>query len=317
MVESAQAGGLLPWRDYIFNAGDRAEEIEGTKAAQKSLLNSFVSQPRAGTSSSRPLARAAAVSGGTSSTPRIAESESSNLPKSPTSPPKSPTKPSTTHPLFTTDPTTPEKAAAVPSYAAHKSNPHAAKAMANPEWRAAHTSVASDYIEGYYKNSRLHHLSTWKSELKNLVIEAQERAEAGLAGALGKKVDTAEGGATAKIAAEAPESRPKVSAGDGVSMRGTELVVKSPSKGKGKQKAETEEKVIMHCDFDSFFVSAGLVNRPDMKGKPVVVCHSQGGQGGASSTSEIASASYEARGFGIKNGMRYASFLSLPWAFVL
>ncbi|KAG8896573.1 deoxycytidyl transferase [Tulasnella sp. 403] len=37
-----------------------------------------------------------------------------------------------------------------------------------------------------------------------------------------------------------------------------------------------------------------------MKGKPVVVCHSRGGK---ASTSEIASASYEARAFGIKNGM--------------
>ena len=279
MVESAQAGALLSWKDYAFNAGDRSEEIGGTKVAQKSLLNSFVLQPRV-----------------------------------PTPPLKSPTKSSTTHPLFTTDPTTPKKAAAVPSYAAHKSNPNAAKAMANPEWRAANTSVASNYIEGYYKNSRLHHLSTWKSELKDLVIEAQERAEAGLAGVLEGDVNAVEGGVTAKIAAETSESRHnyKVSAaGDGLSMRGTELVLKSPSKGKGKQRAETEEKVIMHCDFDSFFVSAGLVNRPDMKGKPVVVCHSQGGQGGASSTSEIASASYEARAFGIKNGMRYASCLSI------
>lgn len=60
----------------------------------------------------------------------------------------------------------------------------------------------------------------------------------------------------------------------------------------------------MHCDFDSFFVSAGLVDRPHLRGKPVVVCHSQGAQGGQSSTSEIASASYEARKFGIKSGMR-------------
>ena len=86
-------------------------------------------------------------------------------------------------------------------------------------------------------------------------------------------------------------------------MKGARLV-----KGKSmeKEKAQDDgERVIMHCDFDSFFVSAGLVDRPHLKGKPVVVCHSQGGQGGQSSTSEIASASYEARKFGIKSGMRY------------
>ena len=65
-----------------------------------------------------------------------------------------------------------------------------------------------------------------------------------------------------------------------------------------------EDRVLMHCDFDSFFVSAGLIDRPHLRGKPVVVCHSQGTTGGASSTSEIASASYEARKFGIKGGMR-------------
>ncbi|KAK0473587.1 hypothetical protein IW261DRAFT_1503671 [Armillaria novae-zelandiae] len=125
-----------------------------------------------------------------------------------------------------------------------------------------HTSVAPDFIEGYYKNSRLHHLSTWKSELKNLVKEAQERAETG-------------NNATR------------------VAMRGAEFVMRSPSK-KGKGRAELDERVIMHCDFDCFFVSAGLISRPQLRGKPVVVC---------SSTSEIASCSYEAREFGIKNGM--------------
>ncbi|KNZ79966.1 DNA repair protein rev1 [Termitomyces sp. J132] len=140
----------------------------------------------------------------------------------------------------------------VPSYAGHKSNPLAERVMADPEWRKAHTSAASDFIEGYYKNSRLHHLSMWKAELRNLVQEAQERAET--------------------------------------------------RKGKGKEKA-LDDRVIMHCDFDCFFVSAGLTTRPQLKGKPVVVCHSQGDQGGASSTSEIASASYEARSFGLRNGM--------------
>jgi DNA repair protein REV1 len=167
-------------------------------------------------------------------------------------------------------------------YAAHKSNPHAERAMANPDWRAAHTSAAPDFIEGFYKNSRLHHLSTWKVELKKLVQEAQDRAEQGLCDNFGSTSDI-----------------------KGVSMRGAELITKSPSR-KGKEKAVDikQESVIMHCDFDAFFVSAGLVDRPHLRGKPVVVCHSQGGQGGESSTSEIASASYEARKFGIKNGMR-------------
>lgn len=168
-----------------------------------------------------------------------------------------------------------------PQYASHNSNPFAERAMAKPDWRQAHTSAAPDFIEGYYKNSRLHHLSTWKAELKNLVREAQARAEAGPV--------------TGKVRAE-----DEVGSSFGVSMRGTEFVMRSPTKGKGKM---PEERVIMHCDFDCFFVSAGLLKRPDLRGLPVVVCHSQGAQAAAGSTSEIASCSYEARAFGIKNSM--------------
>lgn len=94
----------------------------------------------------------------------------------------------------------------------------------------------------------------------------------------------------------------------GLSMMGAILPApNSPAKGKNKARGGTalaeREKVIMHCDFDCFFVAAGLVTRPHLKGRPVVVCHSQGGQGGAGSTSEIASCSYEARKKGVKNGM--------------
>lgn len=103
--------------------------------------------------------------------------------------------------------------------------------------------------------------------------------------------------------------------GEDVSMKDAQLVLRSPSKPKLKgieKVGDKEERVIMHCDFDSFFVSAGLVERPDLRGKPVVVCHSQGVQGGGASTSEIASASYEARKFGIKGGMRYVLYLAAP-----
>ncbi|KAF9066498.1 hypothetical protein BDP27DRAFT_1384323 [Rhodocollybia butyracea] len=141
----------------------------------------------------------------------------------------------------------------VPSYAAHDSNPLAQRAMHSSDWRAAHTSVAPDFIDGYYKNSRLHHLSSWKAELKELLREAQEKAES------------------------MPEGF----------TPGDEMI------GQGRaMPPPDEQRVIMHCDFDCFFVAAGLTKRPDLKGKPVVVCHSQDNQGGL-----------PARDFGIKNGM--------------
>ena len=191
----------------------------------------------------------------------------------------------------TNDPATEEKGV-FPSYAAHKSNPNAARVIENPEWRAAHTSAAPDFIDGYYKNSRLHHLSTWKTELRKLVQEAQERAEQ-TAGCSPK--DSVRGLTLAAISPRNDANPGRVGP-----------TAKSPSK-KGKEKAPNHEsqQVVMHCDFDAFFVSAGLLDQKHLRGKPVVVCHSQGNQGGAPSTSEIASASYEARKFGIKNGMRY------------
>ena len=297
-----ETGTLLSWKDFIFRPGDRADEIHGTKAAQKSLLDGFVSQVRPRTSTNQSLDEAGSnpsAARTTNTNRKSSEHSQTPLPAGRstessalsllTGPKKSPSK---YHDLYMTDPATKEQAARVPGYAADKSNPMAQRVMANPEWRSAHTSVAPDFIEGFYKNSRLHHLATWKAELKNLVSEAQDRAESGPA-------------ELTKIDAENPTD----GGADGVSMRGTELVMRSPLKGKGKQKADAEEKVIMHCDFDSFFVSAGLVDRPHLRGKPVVVCHSQGGQGGSSSTSEIASSSYEARVFGIKNGMRCCCYI--------
>ena len=311
LVKSVEAGDLLPWRDFMFRPGDRADDIQGTRTAQKSIFDSFTSQTMSRTSTSRisdgdTVDRAEASRGPASTSDAKVEvsghpqapraTSSTDAPQSAlnllTGPKKSPSR---YEPIYMTDPATKEQAARIPGYAADKSNPMAQLVMANPEWRSAHTSVAPDFIEGFYKNSRLHHLAAWKAELKNLVSEAQDRAEGAAAG-------------VTKVDAENTDGNPPDGVVDNVSMRGTELIMKSPSKAKGKQKAETAEKVIMHCDFDSFFVSAGLVNRPHLRGKPVVVCHSQGAQGGGSSTSEIASSSYEAREFGIKNGMRRGIF---------
>ncbi|KJH50472.1 BRCA1 protein [Dictyocaulus viviparus] len=59
-------------------------------------------------------------------------------------------------------------------------------------------------------------------------------------------------------------------------------------------------RIIFHVDLDCFFVSVALRNRPDLLNKPVAVTHSKGVSGGFS---ELASVSYAARQFGVKNGM--------------
>ena len=253
LVESVKSGVLLPWQDFIFVTGGRIESAQG-RLAQISL-EEFGKQ---------------------STTQRAGRVKRD---------PQSPEKPFSTSPPLPSSPQAISSAVAppvppIPEYAEHESNPAAQRVMANPAWRTTHTSIAPDFISGYYSHSRLHHLSTWKAELRTLVMEAHDRAERGDVHATFKSTETP----------------------TGVSMGQAALVMKNPLKGKEKA-SSTREQVIMHVDFDAFFVSAGLVDRPHLRGKPVAVCHSQHTQGGASSTSEIASASYEARKFGIKNGM--------------
>ena len=64
------------------------------------------------------------------------------------------------------------------------------------------------------------------------------------------------------------------------------------------------QRTIMHIDLDAFFVSVKQVDNPELKGQPMVV----GGKPGSRGC--VATASYEARAFGLHSGMR-----PLPCAF--
>ncbi|KAK4685217.1 DNA repair protein REV1, partial [Tremellales sp. Uapishka_1] len=159
-------------------------------------------------------------------------------------------------------------------YHSKESNEDAARLLKDQEWRLKNTAERGNeggFIDGYYQNSRLHHLSTWKAELKVLVSSAQAQSES------------------------LSLSKPSVST---LSLSTSVLPKAQPLRdGIG-----AKEKHIFHVDFDAFFVSCGLATRPHLKGKPAVVCHSQAGRQ-EGSTSEVASASYEARAKGVRNGM--------------
>lgn len=93
-----------------------------------------------------------------------------------------------------------------------------------------------EFISEFYNNSRLHHLSAWKSEFKSYVNELQKRG-----------TDFAGRQRLREFVQQKCE---------GISDRGIQHI-----KIVGKP-----EKVIMHIDMDCFFVSVGLRKRPELRG---------------------------------------------------
>ncbi|CBX95889.1 similar to DNA damage repair protein Mus42 [Plenodomus lingam JN3] len=123
---------------------------------------------------------------------------------------------------------------------------HNAILLSDPKIRKS-TVVDPHFLEQYYRESRLHHLSTWKADLKS------------------------------QLQALASE--------------------KSSSQQSKQKRPPGARRYVLHVDFDSFFAAVSLKKNPEYRDKPAVVAHGQG------SGSEIASCNYPARKYGIRNGM--------------
>ncbi|XP_052601054.1 DNA repair protein REV1 isoform X1 [Peromyscus californicus insignis] len=178
-----------------------------------------------------------------------------------------------------------------------------------------------NFISDFYSHSRLHHISTWKCELTEFVNTLQRQSNGIFPGR--EKLKKMKTGRSSLV----------------VTDTGNLSVLSSPR----------HQSCVMHVDMDCFFVSVGMRNRPDLKGKPVAVTSNRGtgraplrpganpqlewqyyqnkilkgkaadipdssvwenqdsaqtnGIDSVLSKAEIASCSYEARQFGIKNGM--------------
>lgn len=275
LIDSVAAGRLLNWSDYILknavsNTPARliaSEVTGGIRTAQLTLFpaaNKVTHTNNITQASIQDTQRRAVVpSPGTSTCElksTLLTTAVQDKVKSRHIPPPPPTLPPSSCPL------PPENIPTAGSLTFQQVSGVSSKTASRPDLHpdAQHDSNAPNFIQGYFKQSRLHHLSTWKAELLQQVATLTEQSK------IGKH---------------------------------------KPSPVRKLKGDETDGRVIMHVDFDCFFISAGLINRPDLRGKPVAVCHAQNNPSTVlKSTSEIASCSYEARAFGVKNGqMRVTS----------
>jgi nucleotidyltransferase/DNA polymerase involved in DNA repair len=120
------------------------------------------------------------------------------------------------------------------------------------------------FFAQFFSQSRLHHLSAWRSGLASWLASSEFLAEVHALGGLGP----------------APESPKSASTGTDLPLG----------------------RVIFHCDLDCFFATASLLAHPNVSRKaPVAICHSRSGS--FASSSDVSACNYAARARGVRNGI--------------
>ncbi|XP_039275828.1 DNA repair protein REV1 [Nilaparvata lugens] len=214
---------------------------------------------------------------------------------------------------------------------------HHSKSVENPVINKcnSYTKTASEenFLDEFYSNSRLHHISTMGATFKQYVNDLREKSDNTFP-------------AIDELKQWSLQHKPTTS---------IDIADEDSHFDCMQSQKDTDESVIMHIDMDCFFVSVGIRNRPELRGHPVAVTHAKANAqvqprkgvdrkteidiyktrrnerykststenknvdsnvsevdarhswvdviGELDSMSEIASCSYEARSAGVKNGM--------------
>src|SRR5690242_5618125 len=79
-------------------------------------------------------------------------------------------------------------------------------------------------------------------------------------------------------------------------MSRRQLDRKVPGASSGSRSADDDGCTMLHIDMDAFYASVELIDRPELKGQPVIV-------GGGGGRSVVLSATYEARREGVHSAM--------------
>lgn len=150
------------------------------------------------------------------------------------------------------------------------------------------TAGDSNFLSEFYSNSRLHYISTWGAECKAYVNELQSKGDTTFPGkqrllAIMKEKNQGQA-KKCELGAVGTEDDDRDWSEDAMTdpKESEHQATGSSKTTKGK-----DMRRIMHIDMDCFFVSVGLIKRPDLVDKPVAVTHSKGQSGMSEQRQEI------------------------------